>query len=716
MEVCTSRLSSGARAGRGALCAAALLACAAPIVRVALGGAGDAAPTRLAPGGDHTDQPFAPPALFGLRSQAAGDGAAPAAQAAPRDEDALFVQQPIADNTGVGPLALLAISTCCPFNTVAADDFMINHAAPLTRVEWVGVYFGSVTDFPGQDAAFRITIYEDNGSGNVGRVVADRQYGGGGVQKALHPRPLILARYPVYAFTANVSPPVQLEANKRYWLSIDGNPAGVSGPAFGWLASPSGNAAATPAADQPLQNRLVTCETLPASTFTPGSDLGLDADLAFALFSSCVPGDCNCNGQSDSIDIATGVSRDCNGNGRPDECDISLGFSTDCNGNGVPDECELSAPYSAASPPLTPIGSTNAQVWRLPAPPSAMNNVVITVSARADLSLASEYLTLTLNDAPLGNLFTAGGHDCPAAPDVQTVTMTASAYNALVQGRDAMFRVTASADVATNLCGAGGFVSISVAYTRMALPDCNGNGVIDSCDIANGFSRDCNHDGVPDECQLDAIYTFTSPAMSPIGIESPQAFTMLGAPRASGPVTLAFTAHADLSDAGEYIDVYINNVSVGRVFETGGHDCPSTPDTAALTLTAQAFNAALGASASGNALVSLRPSPAVGATLCGANDFVRVVASYLVHGGADCNHDGRLDSCQIAAGELPDVNHNGVADGCERIADLNGDGVINAVDLAILLSEWGTPGPRGDLNHDGIVDSRDLSLLLSYYN
>jgi hypothetical protein len=34
-------------------------------------------------------------------------------------------------------------------------------------------------------------------------------------------------------------------------------------------------------------------------------------------------------------------------------------------------------------------------------------------------------------------------------------------------------------------------------------PDCNGNGVADACDITGGVSADCQPDGVPDECQLD---------------------------------------------------------------------------------------------------------------------------------------------------------------------------------------------------------------------
>jgi hypothetical protein len=36
--------------------------------------------------------------------------------------------------------------------------------------------------------------------------------------------------------------------------------------------------------------------------------------------------------------------------------------------------------------------------------------------------------------------------------------------------------------------------------------DCNSNGVPDSCDIASGTSPDCNGDGVPDECQQILLY------------------------------------------------------------------------------------------------------------------------------------------------------------------------------------------------------------------
>ena len=45
-------------------------------------------------------------------------------------------------------------------------------------------------------------------------------------------------------------------------------------------------------------------------------------------------------------------------------------------------------------------------------------------------------------------------------------------------------------------------------------------------------------------------------------------------------------------------------------------------------------------------------------------------------------------------------------------ADLNGDGVVNATDLSLLLNNWGGAGV-GDINADGVVNASDLALLLN---
>ncbi len=51
-------------------------------------------------------------------------------------------------------------------------------------------------------------------------------------------------------------------------------------------------------------------------------------------------------------------------------------------------------------------------------------------------------------------------------------------------------------------------------------------------------------------------------------------------------------------------------------------------------------------------------------------------------------------------------------------SDLDGDGSINAGDLALLLSAWGDtcaefPGCTGDIDRDGAVGAEDLAVLLS---
>jgi len=47
-----------------------------------------------------------------------------------------------------------------------------------------------------------------------------------------------------------------------------------------------------------------------------------------------------------------------------------------------------------------------------------------------------------------------------------------------------------------------------------------------------------------------------------------------------------------------------------------------------------------------------------------------------------------------------------------RAADLNGDGAVNAGDLAVLLADWGQSG-ASDLNANGVVEAADLTLLLA---
>ena len=89
---------------------------------------------------------------------------------------------------------------------------------------------------------------------------------------------------------------------------------------------------------------------------------------------------------------------------------------------------------------------------------------------------------------------------------------------------------------------------------------------------------------------------------------------------------------------------------------------------------------------------------------------------YILEWSADCNNDGVVDYGQILRGELEDTNANGVPDICDPcVADIVQDGLVNGIDLAAVLNNWGTKGGviDADVNNDGIVDGSDLSIVLN---
>ena len=95
----------------------------------------------------------------------------------------------------------------------------------------------------------------------------------------------------------------------------------------------------------------------------------------------------------------------------------------------------------------------------------------------------------------------------------------------------------------------------------------------------------------------------------------------------------------------------------------------------------------------------------------------------LIEWSADCNADGIVDFGQIRAGDLADTNANNIPDCCEAtegcspcLADIDESGAVNAVDLAAILSNWGTNGgkyPRADIDGNSDIDGADLAAVLS---
>ena len=96
--------------------------------------------------------------------------------------------------------------------------------------------------------------------------------------------------------------------------------------------------------------------------------------------------------------------------------------------------------------------------------------------------------------------------------------------------------------------------------------------------------------------------------------------------------------------------------------------------------------------------------------------------AYVVEWSADCNNDGIVDYGQILDGTIPDANGNGVPDCCDGggsctpcPGDVASDGMVDGVDLAAVLSQWGTQGSgtfNADIDGSGLVDGGDLALVL----
>ena len=121
------------------------------------------------------------------------------------------------------------------------------------------------------------------------------------------------------------------------------------------------------------------------------------------------------------------------------------------------------------------------------------------------------------------------------------------------------------------------------------------------------------------------------------------------------------------------------------------------------------------------ALLELNDMPASGAC-AGSCSHGQRAFSAILEWSADCNADGLVDFGQIRAGELADANGNNIPDCCEGgpscapcPGDTDASGTVDGVDLAIILSRWGTHAkdyPAADTNGDGTVDGIDLATVL----
>ncbi len=392
---------------------------------------------------------------------------------------------------------------------------------------------------------------------------------------------------------------------------------------------------------------------------------------------------------------------DCNGNGIPDDCDISNG-GFDCNNNGLIDYCETTNPLMLVSPKLVAPDSSSNEIaeWTFDVPVQAIgNDVRIEVESVGELRSSNEYFELSLNGQAIGDFFdNTDGSDCNIFR--QSVLIDRVLFNTLVTNNQLTATVTPFGVDTAGGC-ADDYVRVSVVYNTAS--DVNGNGVPDSCDIAepgnglndkngNGiidqFEVDCDHldsgevdsdgDGISDNCEISG-YRFKSDSkrVSPLDGNLTKEITFSNMPEALGNIAIHVRARGDIGSANENVDMDfgVSNQFTIRAFDTAsiGNDCDelSTEDFLSGSSgfpSVSMFNAAI--DPFGDLLVSIDPSSNVNQfdNDCDNNSeatFFEIQISYDTVPEADCNENDIPDSWDISSGGSLDINGDQTPDECQ---------------------------------------------------
>ena len=265
--------------------------------------------------------------------------------------------------------------------------------------------------------------------------------------------------------------------------------------------------------------------------------------------------------------------------------------------------------------------------------------------------------------------------------------------------------------------------------------DCNGNGLPDAWEISQGTATDCNLNAIPDACENDSR-TASTGNMGAFGADVTCVGALSGCVPSTTPVSLGLDLIGDLSATTEYATLKLGGVTVGSLlFQTTGNDCPTTPDSVIITITAAQWNNLLArAATSGVIAVDVLGSPLVSATQCAISSSILTVQyggpdydcdsngvsdlCQIAAGASDCNHNARLDACEIQDGTAADVDQNGAIDSCKldcnnnqlpdsleisqgTVPDCNANGVPDACDIAA--------NTVPDCNTNGVPDSCDIT-------
>jgi hypothetical protein len=288
--------------------------------------------------------------------------------------------------------------------------------------------------------------------------------------------------------------------------------------------------------------------------------------------------------------------------------------------------------------------------------------------------------------------------------------------------------------------------------------DCNDNGRPDDCDISLGCSSDINSNGVPDECEcgidivfvIDASGSIAGPGADEQEIQ-PICDMIDQIEAALPPAPLVRSIRIAVADLGTSPNAACLTQDVEDI--TGFDDEPSNTCAAAigpedwvnavelfaaeydwrpnslrvlvpisdeggcLGSTCTSTNAAILAAIAAANLAGCTVYPVIG--IDSTDTCAETAGAALASGTGGATWSATTVASYTAIGGIGDqlaARLSGQLSSClgQCDADLDGDGVVGAADLAILLGAWGpcNGGCPSDLDSDGDVDASDLALLL----
>jgi hypothetical protein len=413
----------------------------------------------------------------------------------------------------------------------------------------------------------------------------------------------------------------------------------------------------------------------------------------------CELDDCDTNGVPDIQDVCAGLVPDCNGNFVPDTCDVASGASDDCDSNGVPDECDPDCNNNGI-PDACDIAAMTSQDCDLSGTPDECETGPVVARDQCDDAMyvvPGLVFTGTTASATPGGSCTCGNSNsardvwykyAPLTDGGVLISLCNSQYETVLSlhsgcpgdvtnevacsqlgcahpfpsGRSILTaQVMAGAEYWIRISGkdgASGIFEMTLDGPMGYFPDCDGSGTPDSCQLD---APDCNANGTIDWCQFDRTYLTASDRLSPLDKDHPHSVMLVSPPLARSDVALKFTAGANLTLLGTYVDVDINGLSLGPVL-SNTLDCTIQFETHVVT--EADWNEAISVG-SGNILVTMTPT-ALMMPIC-PSSFIQFTATYQVD--TDCDQNGIPDACELRGTGGLDCDENGRLDQCELPTD-----------------------------------------------